>query len=944
MKKIIILNIMLYIILTLFSQTTFHICLSDSLESYTTLYPGTTFTGFLYALTTCVDGDTIVVYPGRYRSVHMDFEGKNIYMTSRYKYTNDRNDIYNTVFDGLNSSGSLFSFISNETRGAVINGFTIRNGNGTQIMPSSDPYLREGGGIRIVNSSPTIINCVIENNSASTRGGGISITSTQISTSPYLAGNVIKNNSSEGLGGGLYIGGYQAQAIFDTINKNSVFLNSAIEHRDISSATQSYISVVLDTFSVATDDPYYINMSAPYDFTCNFWVSEQIDQDIFVSASGNDTNSGLTQNDPLKTINEAMFRIRSNHNTRNTIHVAPGVYKASEGQIFPMKMKADVILQGTGQGETVIDLEHNAGAIHSFTGAKNFRISSITFRNNWAEAEPTPQKAPIVLTNTTDCEISDCLFENNLYGIYAYDGNNHSLQPEPIRLKNLSFISNYSHVLDLYLANATLENIKIMNNSFDTIGGSTPNFSGTPIRINSNQRMRANYTLSNILIASTLDFEVVYSINTPGPSAVEIGSNMDVLLNNATIANSFPVSNNEPVNPKDMIWIGQGSEVRTFNSIFWNNYSNIIRVTGGTFHLNNSLLEGGPSMIIGSSVWGEGNIEVYPNFDWGCPDVEDWPYQLMATSPCVDAGTTNIPNHSWSTGDLQGSTRILGETVDMGAYEFNGSSEAYADFIGTPRTGEVPLTVQFSDTSVGLGITSWQWDFNDDGIIDSTEQNPTFTYYTIGQPTVKLVVNDGQNTVIKPVYINPLSATITGGGTIQGVVTSNGYPLPGVLVIIVGTTLNTTTNEWGFYTIADIVAGVYSIRAMKADYETYSHEDVVISANQATTHNFMLTPTSESDITVAQRETKLIGNYPNPFNPETTIAFTLASAGNVEIEIYNIKGHKVKNLLGEHRNAGNHQIIWDGTDDRNCIVGSGVYFYRLKSNGNISTKKMLLLK
>jgi len=940
MKKAIILLAMLYSILTLFSQTTFIVGFPE-LHPGIDFYPG----GIMGALAASADGDTIVVYPGTYLATHINFSGKNIYMTSLYKYSGNRNDIYNTIFDGTNTDGSLFVFINNETRDAVLNGFTIQNGNGTQAMPLINPQFRQGGGIYIANASPTILNCIIQNNTANSGGGGIFISSTAVVPS-YLAGNIIKNNNSNGLGGGLRIGGNQVQ--FDPINKNSVFLNDAPEHRDISSASQQYLSVVLDTFTVSTDDPYYINMSGPYDFSCDHWVIEQVDQDIYVSTSGSDTNTGLTHNNPLKTINEAMLRIKSNPESRNTIHVGPGIYKASEGQIFPIKIKSDVILQGAGASvhETAIDLEGSTGAIHSFAGARNFRISGIAFYNNWDQTGSELRKAPIVLSNTVNCEISDCYFENNLYGIQAYDANNHVSLPEPILLRNLSFMRNYNHVLDLFLVNAVIENIKILNNSFNTLGGSIPNFTGTPVRINSNQRMRATYTLSNILIASSNDFGVEYSMNDAfGASAFDIGNNMDVLINNATIVGCFPVVNKENYFPSDVMWIKQDSIVRTYNSIFYNNYTNIIRVMGGTLYIDNTLIEGGQSKIIGNHVWGDGNIDEYPNFDWGYLGVEDWPYQLMASSPCVDAGVVDIPDYTWLTGDILGNTRIIGDTVDMGAYEFNGSSDFYVDFEGEPRIGEVPLTVQFTDTSIGYSITSWQWDFQNDGIIDSTEQNPTFTYYTTGQTTVKLVVNNGQGTRVKHEYINPRPATPT-GGSLQGVVTSGGYPLSDVLVAITGTGLNTTSNEWGQYTIPDIEEGTYSIRAEKTGYDAYTHSGIIITIGQATTHNFIMTSEvdADSDTVGVPLVTGLGGNYPNPFNPETTITFSLAKQGLVEIEIYNIKGNKVKTLVKEHKSAGNHQVLWDGTDDRNRYVGSGIYFYRLKSGSYISTRKMLLLK
>ncbi|MCF7793819.1 MAG: T9SS type A sorting domain-containing protein [Candidatus Cloacimonetes bacterium] len=85
-------------------------------------------------------------------------------------------------------------------------------------------------------------------------------------------------------------------------------------------------------------------------------------------------------------------------------------------------------------------------------------------------------------------------------------------------------------------------------------------------------------------------------------------------------------------------------------------------------------------------------------------------------------------------------------------------------------------------------------------------------------------------------------------------------------------------------------------------------------------------------------------NYPNPFNPSTTISYNLKEAAEVELEIFNVKGQKVRTLVQEHQNAGEHQVTWQGKDDNFRNVSSGVYFYKMKSGNLTTTKKMILLK
>ncbi len=102
--------------------------------------------------------------------------------------------------------------------------------------------------------------------------------------------------------------------------------------------------------------------------------------------------------------------------------------------------------------------------------------------------------------------------------------------------------------------------------------------------------------------------------------------------------------------------------------------------------------------------------------------------------------------------------------------------------------------------------------------------------------------------------------------------------------------------------------------------------------------------TENNDVIVTPLVTALKRNYPNPFNPETSIAFDLASAGNVEINIYNAKGQKVKTLISEFKNPGSYKAVWNGKDSNNQNCGSGIYFYKMKSGKYTSTGKMILMK
>jgi flagellar hook assembly protein FlgD len=133
--------------------------------------------------------------------------------------------------------------------------------------------------------------------------------------------------------------------------------------------------------------------------------------------------------------------------------------------------------------------------------------------------------------------------------------------------------------------------------------------------------------------------------------------------------------------------------------------------------------------------------------------------------------------------------------------------------------------------------------------------------------------------------------------------------------------------------------------------ETYDAEITI--ADNTTGHTVKLTgkgKVSDSDV-VAIEKTELKGNYPNPFNPETTIRFNVGnsplnphSENGVVIDIYNVKGAKVRSLVNGVYSSGSHSVVWNGLDDNGVGVSSGVYFYRLKAGEYTEVKKMMLMK
>jgi hypothetical protein len=108
---------------------------------------------------------------------------------------------------------------------------------------------------------------------------------------------------------------------------------------------------------------------------------------------------------------------------------------------------------------------------------------------------------------------------------------------------------------------------------------------------------------------------------------------------------------------------------------------------------------------------------------------------------------------------------------------------------------------------------------------------------------------------------------------------------------------------------------------------------------------FPIVNSVEDDGAVVSVPFALFQNAPNPFNPRTTIAFSVpASAQPVSLRIYDLRGRQVRALVDEVLAAGQHRVTWDGRDDRDRPLASGIYTYTLTRAGERLTRKMLLVR
>ena len=370
----------------------------------------------------------------------------------------------------------------------------------------------------------------------------------------------------------------------------------------------------------------------------------------------------------------------------------------------------------------------------------------------------------------------------------------------------------------------------------------------------------------------------------------------------------------------------------------------------------------------------------------------------------------------------------------------SGAPAIIADFYADITVGNLPLSVQFTDTSVGENIISWSWDLDGDGYEDSDLQNPSFVYQNAGFYTVALIIEDNignTDTETKIDYVHATTASLpieifnesfestisdwsifnlssdhdwepsddttnyTHPSTVPDgawYMYANNYgadePANDWLIsptidlaqfddpyfhfeawtkysdTVAGLEVLVSLNFTGDPTTTDWTTLTASLPAQNSD-NWQNSGDIDLNDFNGEEINFAFQYTSTgfgTNNTTAWAIDNLVimgyeissieelnnspnyslSNYPNPFlinSAGTLISFSLPNNyNNTQIEIYNIKGQKVRQLAIRNLNSGINQVIWDGTDKNNSKVKSGIYLINLKiDNKNIIIKKCLVI-
>jgi len=623
--------------------------LSSSLLFSNTIIVDTTgagdYTTIQEGIDVASDGDTVLVYPGTYYE-NINYNGKNITVASLYITTQADSFIHQTIIDG-NQNGSVVTFESGEDSTAILDGFTIQNGSGTIYQ-----YIFTcGGGIYCDEVNPTISNCIISNNTAKW-GAGIHCFSSNI----ILKNVTICNNHAIFIGGGLCLRN-SSTIIFDSNNRCNIYLNYSGVGSDIFLFDCNEITeIVADTFTVLNPDQNFVNTFFSHDVIFNIFNAkiEPVNQDLYVSPTGNDNNSGLSEEYPLKTISYALLKVASDSTHSNNIHLDEGIYSSSlTGERFPLNARSNIGIIGESEENSVLDGDNLYYLINSAFYDEHIRLENLTIQHGSAG-----YGAGIKFTYYSNGIVKNVTIKDNITleggdagGLFCRDN-----------------------------SNPTFENVTIIENSAE-VGGGVKIVESNPVFINC--VVSENYTTNiddwdggiSCCVETNAIFINTEIVNNTSSNCSGLGAGggagdfCDPTLINCTICDNSD-------NIYGTIEQDDNSNITMINCIL-RNYSQDEIVFGETGPPNSvtisyTNIDGGIDAINtnnnGTINWLEGNIDSDPMF----VDTLNNNYQLQQGSPCIDAGTPDTTGLHLPETDLSGYPRIYNGRIDIGAYEWQG--------------------------------------------------------------------------------------------------------------------------------------------------------------------------------------------------------------------------------------------------------------------------------
>lgn len=587
-----------------------------------------------------------------------------------------------------------------------------------------------GGGAFIFSGQPQLSELIITENHADADGGGVYLRHTD-----QLFSHInVTSNTAAGFGGGIYCE-TSSSLIYDSENRCNIYSNNTYSRgngADIYEAGNSPVSVVVDTFTVLTPTDYHASPIELFSFDILQGVDELVAENLFVSPSGDDSNDGLTNETPLKTIRRAMSIIQADSLNPKTIHLAEGTYSPeTNGEIFPVDIIDWVHLVGASQNFVVLDADSTASVVH-FNYSRGSSIQNVTLIGGSA------LRGGGLFCYESRCNISNITVEQN--SAVAHGGGVYCTASD-VTIEYVRIAANYAEYGGgMYIASSNndtyhIHHITFTDNSAYSGGGLTHNHD-TEF---SDLQFYNNYAETwggaiRIINGDPTFNRMVMAYNHAGLSASAMYlSNGSPLITNSTIAYNG-VADNSPTT----IFGQHGSHPVIENSILYANETDM-NISFHPFWEYNSVtisysdLQGGLESIDtienADIIWSDGNIDEDPLF------TDPWNdgFQLQPESPCIDAGDPDSPLDPDGTVSDIGTYyfhHVLIDDLQNFDYILNGMLDDYLTFSDTTGFGEFH-TVTVGDVGGGeIGDEIGLLDYN--GLINLGDCNEEYGEILVG--------------------------------------------------------------------------------------------------------------------------------------------------------------------------------------------------------------------
>jgi hypothetical protein len=318
-----------------------------------------------------------------------------------------------------------------------------------------------GGGIHCQESTVTLENVTISGNTTYENGGGIDCSDSDLN----LFGVTLTENIA-GVGGGIY--SVASRTNFDEQNRCNIHTNQAYFGNDLFAENCPFTAVFVDTFSVMKPTDYYAVPMSSFTFDILHAKKNQVSADLFVNPNGNDSNTGLSPAQPLRTLSHAQSIISVDSLNPRTINLASGIYSTSTTrEKFPISVISNVALSGSMVDSVILDAEDQTVAMAFGWNDGTATVQNLSLAGGKSEIAGgiwCMASSPRLV----NLNISGCTSTNNGGGIYCMDS---SPRLASLRISGCTATNDGGGIYFGGTSDPYLENVLIFGNSTATKGG-----------------------------------------------------------------------------------------------------------------------------------------------------------------------------------------------------------------------------------------------------------------------------------------------------------------------------------------------------------------------------------------------------------------------------------------------------------------------------------------